>query len=81
MVADALSRLTVSDVKFGNETLECVVPFVSTVVDGRGDCGFCDEHYDFCDKCGKKMCMACKLGAPAELPFLYCQECVPSLNS
>lgn len=53
MVADALSRLTVSDVKFGNETLECVAPLVSTVVGDREDCGFCDEDYDFCDRCGK----------------------------
>ena len=53
MVADALSRLTVSDVRFGNETLECTTPSVSTVVSDRGDCGFCEENYDFCDRCGK----------------------------
>ena len=52
-MADALSRLTVSDVKFGNETLECVVSLVFTVVTDHEDCGFCDEDYDFYDKCGK----------------------------
>lgn len=41
----------------------------------------CDDEFDWCDKCGERMCLACGLGSPSQLPFLYCKSCMQSLDT
>lgn len=79
IVADALSRLTIGSTVFSGETLELELPVSYTIKEKT--CDYCAEEFDWCDKCGKRMCLICELGSPSHLPFLYCKSCAGQLDS
>ena len=60
--------------------MELEIP-VSYNVEDEQECEYCADEFDWCDKCGNRMCLVCELGSPSHLPFLYCKSCVGNLDS
>lgn len=77
-VADALSRLTVGQLMFENESLELNTSH--RVMNSTTSCGCIDALEDECDLCGETVCFGCELATPSNLQFVYCHKCASKLD-